>query len=1260
MLQQIGFLNYNEINNRHRHALRIVEGPYFFNNFNAGRWRFTLTPAHHIPLFTGELNLQNRPTMSVNTSTVFSELLREALQSVFDDTRNPNLLIHIYIRVDGVDQEFASNPGVHLGITLGEYLEDIDDFRNRNRFNNLLHPIDRIMEQFAAIVQSNQGAVLNNNTVITIYTYDVPRPGGAPKTTKYFTQEDLVTRAACIYKINNTIDNMCFTRSLILGLAYQEDSRRLFPTLKKNDKKLVERCHRLLDDLNILWNSRIGLDDIERFSKHLNIYIHVYDISDGHNPRFLIHANPNEGHESTAKHVFLLYVNEHYHLITEIDTLLRIFARCQYACFCYSCFRKMDRRYNHRCDTVGNQKIKKLFQIGSYKLAHCPCPRAVELKETAYVERTQPGNMNEQRRVFYLDFETFVAGYYRNCPSRPEPLVTEIPERSSDYSVPYPFIERELDTSLYRYVQQVNHCEIQNEDGTLVERFGTIEEVMTALMDKRFEKSIVMAHFGSSFDFQFMLRYFYEKHVLKMTEVDAPLMRGNKIIKASIYNGIDLLDSYCFVSQPLANFPKIFGLDELKKGYFPHLFNLPHNWGYVGPMPHWKYYEPDHMKPSKRDDFFKWYNQCLAERKQFNFRQEMVDYCHSDVTLLREGMQKFRTIFTTLKTSEGMDISTDPFDYVSIAGVAFDGIYRKYFLPDNEITIVPRPTAEINNSNKSQWIQRYIDEGENVKTVDEHGLQFRFNFGLNAYYYVDGYCKETNTVFCFWNCFYNGCNVCYDSNMRTPHMFDTYVKDGVERTRAVKFGELYANTISKIDKFVSRGYMVEDIWECQFSKFLKKHRLEFNIDLRYLDPLIPRDAYFGGRVNCVKMYYRCDGDEKIYYMDVTSMYPAVMSGSQYYYPVGCPKVVRPRIDGYHIPLGELFGVMKCRVIPPRHLYHPVLPTRSKDGKKVIFDLTPCVGTWTHMELEEAVAQGYVIADIFEQHHFERRLNNLFKDYNEIFFDIKKKAKADGNKGLETIAKLCINGPTGKWGYNPMKSKSNYIVRELHEMLRFIAGRYDQVGVNFLNDSTALVSVSDNNIMTEHYKSNVYISAFITAYSRMKLYLDALKPLGDKVLYFDTDSVMYVSPDGSPLIPIDTTGALGLWTSECPEDDYFYEYVSSGPKCYSLRSRSGTNDIAKVKGCFLHYQNERIFNFDQLKEAVLCKAFGLDFAPIVLHKDERIMRKKYFEVLVEENKGKVLWFNYDKRSIVKPTDSFETVKCVDTLPFNHESLITMLT
>ena len=90
---------------------------------------------------------------------------------------------------------------------------------------------------------------------------------------------------------------------------------------------------------------------------------------------------------------------------------------------------------------------------------------------------------------------------------------------------------------------------------------------------------------------------------------------------------------------------------------------------------------------------------------------------------------------------------------------------------------------------------------------------------------------------------------------------------------------------------------------------------------------------------------------------------------------------------------------------------------------------------------------------------------------------------------------------------------------------------------------------------------MYVAAFVTAYARLKLY-SALELLDDNVLYFVTDSVMYCSPTGSHILPVDNSDMLGAWADELKKspDDYFTEFVSAGPKTYALKSSSGKNNM----------------------------------------------------------------------------------------------------
>ena len=53
---------------------------------------------------------------------------------------------------------------------------------------------------------------------------------------------------------------------------------------------------------------------------------------------------------------------------------------------------------------------------------------------------------------------------------------------------------------------------------------------------------------------------------------------------------------------------------------------------------------------------------------------------------------------------------------------------------------------------------------------------------------------------------------------------------------------------------------------------------------------------------------------------------------------------------------------------------------------------------------------------------------------------------------------------------------------------------------------------DSGFVSEDMRTNIFLATFTTCWARMKLY-GVLDQLGDRVLYYDTDSVIYVSKPG---------------------------------------------------------------------------------------------------------------------------------------------------
>ena len=81
-------------------------------------------------------------------------------------------------------------------------------------------------------------------------------------------------------------------------------------------------------------------------------------------------------------------------------------------------------------------------------------------------------------------------------------------------------------------------------------------------------KVIVIFHNFKGYDGMFVLKYLYDNH----RDVDNQITVGTKVLSLSNGN-ITFKDSLCFLPFPLASFPDTFGIQELRKGFFPHLFN---------------------------------------------------------------------------------------------------------------------------------------------------------------------------------------------------------------------------------------------------------------------------------------------------------------------------------------------------------------------------------------------------------------------------------------------------------------------------------------------------------------------------------------------------------------------------------------------------------------------------------------------------------------------------------------------------------------
>ena len=211
------------------------------------------------------------------------------------------------------------------------------------------------------------------------------------------------------------------------------------------------------------------------------------------------------------------------------------------------------------------------------------------------------------------------------------------------------------------------------------------DDFCTWLLSNQNKHAKVFAHNAKGYDAYFILAFLRDQN-LKPSKI---IMNGAKIMYMKLGDslGVEVLDSVNFLPMALSSLPKSFGLTELKKGFFPYLFNTVENQNKIlDHLPGIHFYNPDCMYEDRRKEFLRWYEE--NKDSQFDFQQEMLDYCISDVTILQEACMKFRNLVleeTGKSIQHGLHKiprkGVDPFSYITIASLCL-GILRRKYLPE--------------------------------------------------------------------------------------------------------------------------------------------------------------------------------------------------------------------------------------------------------------------------------------------------------------------------------------------------------------------------------------------------------------------------------------------------------------------------------------------------------------------------------------------------------------------------------------------------
>lgn len=645
----------------------------------------------------------------------------------------------------------------------------------------------------------------------------------------------------------------------------------------------------------------------------------------------------------------------------------------------------------------------------------------------------------------------------------------------------------------------VNYCVAMKLNSEEIFSCESIQEFCNFVLSKK--NCTFIAHNGKAYDTWMIHKYIIRETNKRPSKL---ILAGNKIMYMKI-GSIRFIDSLNHVAQALSMFPSIFGLKEMKKGYFPYLFNTKENINYVGTIPDIKYFSPDEMKTDKRKDFIEWYNKQTGYL--YNFKKELHDYCVSDVDILKRSMEIY--------INEGIALNgINPIDSSTIASYAMK-VYRTNYLKENTIAVLK---------------------------------------------------KEE-----------------YD--------------------------------------FCKRGF-------------------------------------FGGRTEVFQMHkkfnkYEVANGKYIDYADIQSLYPSV----QYYDNLPCGKpiwVEDVEVDKQY--LENHFGYYEVDIECPKNIHIPLLP--EKKDMKLIFDLVNKEkSVYTSIELLRAIEIGYKIKKVYKVLYFDKT-DDLFKGYVRNFLKIKaecsgydgddideyiqryydacgvllEKDKIKKNKGKKLLAKILLNSLWGKFGQKDNMPTTEYITdpsKWFRKLRDNNDGKITLKNETLIDENTLYIEyISNETTNSSLNTTNVALAGFVTSQARLRLYKELYK-LDERVIYCDTDSIVYIHDDKKYNIPI--SDVLGGWELETKSP--IIEFAGFAPKSYAYRCADGAIDV-KCKGVTLNYNNSKCVNFDSIRELVYGNVNNLS-----TNKMEFVKNNKEGTITTKYNDKEI---SFERKKFKREIKEFQTI------------------
>ena len=612
---------------------------------------------------------------------------------------------------------------------------------------------ERVYSELERVIQSNQEFRLNDTVTIDINHVLAPVGSGRKKRTT-FNIDDYLSEKKSVVRIKN-IDDLCLARALVVARAKKDNDPR-YGSIKDSRRPLQrEKAYDLHEAANVPLGP-CGLNEVALFQQYLSDY-QIMVISGDHNNSIIYPPQPPGTDEKP--HLTLYLHDNHYDVINRVPGFLGRWY------FCFRCYKAYDHTTDHLCTNMCRSCRGFGCQLENDGIVCRECKRL--FKSQSCYDRHKMEPINDGGRTVCqairecekcgksMDIRKIRDGGHicgRKCRTCGVVITREDTEHKC-YIQP---LEQDEDSSYNHMLffdfeatqehgtHQPNLCVVHDEEKevALFQGKDTVNDFCKWLFTPQHKGCIVVAHNFQGYDGYFIADYLVQNAI--KYEI---IYRGAKSLTLKVPDwDIKFIDSINFIPMALAKFPKTFGQDELCKGYFPHAFNKDENQNYVGPIPCKNDYGVNFMKPEERDAFIAWHDEQVANNYRYDFREEIIKYCRSDVDILRKCCLLYREMFRD-------ETDIDPFNKALTIASYCQEVYRTNSMKKDTIAVFNNDRQwKIKQSNVAVTWLSYISEKEDlyIKHVRNGGEKRVESYSL------DGYCEETNTAYEFQGCFWHG------------------------------------------------------------------------------------------------------------------------------------------------------------------------------------------------------------------------------------------------------------------------------------------------------------------------------------------------------------------------------------------------------------------------------------------------------------------------------------------------------------------------